>query len=188
MAGASSTQLNVGTGGDLIYDEDIGGGVKMAATKIHVGALGVDSGPVTSALPLPVSDVNVPAVGQKSAAASMPVVLCSGSVSQGATLAVGGIIIKNSPGSAMYIEAENTGAGAIYLQIHDRASGSPSASARPLWYSPVVAATTGVIFGQMGHTVLGVPCASGVCLIASSTQAAYTALAVNTVGYNITTI
>lgn len=55
MAGTSYTTLNPGTGGDNILDEDIGGSpdVKVAVSKLHTGALGVDGGPVGNTNPLP---------------------------------------------------------------------------------------------------------------------------------------
>lgn len=51
---ADGTQINPGLGGDTIYDEDLGGGLKMPASKIHVGAHGVDGGAVTRSNPFPV--------------------------------------------------------------------------------------------------------------------------------------
>src|SRR5512143_802711 len=54
MSGDSYTQLNPGAVGDKIYDEDVGGGVKMPASKIHTGALGADGGAVTTTNPFPV--------------------------------------------------------------------------------------------------------------------------------------
>jgi hypothetical protein len=57
---SNGTQLNAGSGGDLIYTEDVGSGFKMPATKIHTGAVGVDGGPVTSANPLNILAANFP--------------------------------------------------------------------------------------------------------------------------------
>lgn len=56
---ADNTVLNLGTGGDTIRTEDVGGGVKIPVSKIHVGASDVDGGPVTATNPLAVSSVNV---------------------------------------------------------------------------------------------------------------------------------
>jgi hypothetical protein len=50
---ANGTTLNAGAGGDTIYDEDLGAGVKMPAVKLHTGALGVDGGAVTNTNPFP---------------------------------------------------------------------------------------------------------------------------------------
>lgn len=75
MAGNSSTTLNAGALGDAIYDEDIGGGIKMPASKLHNGALGVDGGPIALANPLHVqqsdgTNVVFPAVSAASDADS----------------------------------------------------------------------------------------------------------------------
>lgn len=54
---ADGTTTNPGSGGDTIYTEDIGGGVKMPASKLHTGAHDVDGGAVTQANPLFVEPV-----------------------------------------------------------------------------------------------------------------------------------
>ena len=52
---SDGTRINSNiTDGDFIFDEDIGGGVKMPASKLHTGDSGVDGGPVTENNPLPV--------------------------------------------------------------------------------------------------------------------------------------
>ena len=57
---ADNTQLNPGSGGDLLRSEDLGS-YKLAVSKIYLGAHGVDAGPVTGSNPLPVSVGNFPA-------------------------------------------------------------------------------------------------------------------------------
>lgn len=52
---ADNTTINVGTGGDVIADDDIGG-VKFQRVKIALGADGVNDGDVASGNPLPVSN------------------------------------------------------------------------------------------------------------------------------------
>ncbi|MDE2127973.1 MAG: hypothetical protein KGJ62_15435 [Armatimonadetes bacterium] len=51
---ANNTVLNPGSGGDTLVTEDVGGGVKIAAGKLHTGAAGADGGPVTLGNPLAV--------------------------------------------------------------------------------------------------------------------------------------
>lgn len=51
---ADNTQLNTGTGGDLLSTDDIGGGVKVQRTKVQYGADG-SATDVSSTTPLPVS-------------------------------------------------------------------------------------------------------------------------------------
>lgn len=54
---ADNTQLSAAVGsGDTIRTDDIGGSVKVATSKITLGADGVDGGFVSSANPLPVND------------------------------------------------------------------------------------------------------------------------------------
>jgi hypothetical protein len=55
---ADNTILNLGTGGDTLRTEDVGGGVKVPVSKIHTGASDVDGGPVTTANPFPVQVVS----------------------------------------------------------------------------------------------------------------------------------
>lgn len=50
---ADNTQLNPGSGGDLVKTEDIGA-YKLAVSKIYTGAHGVDGGAVTPSNPLPI--------------------------------------------------------------------------------------------------------------------------------------
>lgn len=56
---ADNTQLNPGTGGDIIKTEDLGS-YKIAVSKLYLGAGGVDGGPVTTSNPLPVTIGNFP--------------------------------------------------------------------------------------------------------------------------------
>src|SRR4051812_39964922 len=65
---ADNTQLNVGSGGDLIKTEDLGSS-KIAVSKIYLGAHGIDGGAVTASNPFPVSVVNPPATQAVTAAA-----------------------------------------------------------------------------------------------------------------------
>lgn len=74
-----NTILNLGSGGDTILTEDLSG-VKVATTKIYVGAHGVNGGAVTAGNPLPVS-VNgaVPLPTGASTAAKQPALGTAGS-------------------------------------------------------------------------------------------------------------
>lgn len=96
---ADNTQLNSGSGGDVIAADDISG-VKFQRIKLVHGADGVNAGDVSSANPLPVTnatgatsanqdtgnaslaaiDGKLPALGQALAAASVPVVLTAAQV------------------------------------------------------------------------------------------------------------
>lgn len=51
---SDNTTLNSGSGGDIMRTEDIGGGVKIPASKMYVGAHGTDGGPITPTNPAPV--------------------------------------------------------------------------------------------------------------------------------------
>ncbi len=81
---ADNTVINVGTGGDTIATDDIGG-IKYPRGKITLGADGVDDGDVSSANPLPINvDGNVAnddpdtgnpiKIGGKASAATPPAV------------------------------------------------------------------------------------------------------------------
>jgi hypothetical protein len=81
---ADNTRLNVGSGGDLIRTEDLGTS-KIAVSKIYLGDVGVDGGPVTAYNPLPVIVGNLPAVQQVGGNVSV-----LGTVTTSAGLMVGG--------------------------------------------------------------------------------------------------
>ena len=53
---ADNTELNLGSGGDVIATDDIGPGVKYQRVKLTLGADGVNDGDVASGNPLPISD------------------------------------------------------------------------------------------------------------------------------------
>jgi len=59
---ADGTQLNLGTGGDIIQDEDIpvgqgiGGGTKVPVSKVYTGAQDKSEGPVFTSNPFPVQN------------------------------------------------------------------------------------------------------------------------------------
>lgn len=55
---ADNTTLNLGSGGDVIRTEDVGGGVKVPVSKIHIGASDVDGGPFTITNPFPVLSID----------------------------------------------------------------------------------------------------------------------------------
>ena len=67
---ADNTQLNLGSGGDVIKTEDLGA-YKLAVSKIYLGAPGVNDGPVTASNPFPVAVANFPSV-QAVTASAMP--------------------------------------------------------------------------------------------------------------------
>jgi hypothetical protein len=50
----NNTQLNPGTGGDLIVTEDLGDGTKMPVSKIRLGDTDEDGGDVTADNPFPI--------------------------------------------------------------------------------------------------------------------------------------
>jgi hypothetical protein len=183
MSGASTTTLNPGTAGDTIIDELIGAD-KMPVSKIYTGALGVNGGAVTAANPFPVSDVNLPTVGIKTAALSSPVVNAVANYDKASTIATTGKIIKASAGAALYYQVENTSGGAVFAQIHDLASGSPAGGARPVYYGASIG-NSASLSAAVGQNVYGVPCPAGVCLIFSSTAATYTAIASTSIAYTL---
>lgn len=69
---ADNTQLNIGVGGNVIADEDIGG-VHFSKVKIVVGAHGIDGGDVDAANPLPITGAVLAQVGGFAADGAPPV-------------------------------------------------------------------------------------------------------------------
>lgn len=68
---SDGTTLNVGTGGDVIMTEQVGGaGTKYPVSKIYTGALDVNGGPVTPANPF---DVRVSGADSTGAAQALSV-------------------------------------------------------------------------------------------------------------------
>jgi hypothetical protein len=111
-------------------------------------------------------------------------VLFAGEVDSQATLAAGGKLLKSGAGSALQIQFRNTTGGSVFLQIHDSLV-QPSAGARAKWYP--TSATNNNADGSItfGHSVIGVPCQTGVYLVASSTRETYTAIVSNSLTYNV---
>ena len=89
---ADNTTLNVGTGGDTIASDDIGG-IKHQRVKITVGADGVNDGDVSSANPLPVMTVDT---------AKVPIQFWANAAAAGATNTETAITLTRSasPGAA----------------------------------------------------------------------------------------
>jgi hypothetical protein len=111
-------------------------------------------------------------------------VLFAGGVDSQATLATTGKLLKSGAGSALQIQFRNTTGGSIFIQIHDSLT-QPSAGARAKWYP--TSSTNNNADGSItfGHPVVGVPCQTGVYLVASSTRETYTAIASNSLTYNV---
>lgn len=164
MAGNSYTALNSGSGGDNIYDEDIGGSpvVKMQAGKIHTGAVGVDGGPVTTANPFPVRG----AVASKFSYT---------------TLAVNGVQVFSGAGSALFVFDINTTGGSEFLHFFD-ATATQENGTPPLQTTPSIASNAFLpsASGVLGQTFYGFSVTTGLWLQPSTTQNTMTKLASST--------
>lgn len=57
---ADNIVLNPGVGGDTVRADDVGAGIKIPVSKIHIGGDGVDGGPVTTGNPFPISASQLP--------------------------------------------------------------------------------------------------------------------------------
>lgn len=160
----SFTQLFAGTGGDKIYNEDLGAGVKMASTKIHVGAGGVDGGPVAVANPLSMrqSDGSAfisPALDGTLTGGSLVAVMKAADVSS-----VGANITAAGTQTAI----TTTGYGSITFQLSGTWVGTVQweASADGANYLPVRAYTTNATGGPdvatttTGNCIATIACAS----------------------------
>jgi hypothetical protein len=147
MAGDSYTTLFLGTGGDNVYGEDIGGSpvIKMPACKIHTGALGVDGGPLTPTNPLPVRPAGW---------ASFPPVLTTGGVIQAAG---GGRILRR-------LTAYNRHSAQVNIAVFNGV-GTWGTSANLLDMFAVAANLAG---NPRDYSDAGIQCSSGIyCLIST---------------------
>lgn len=136
---ADNTTLNLGSGGDTLRTEDIGGGIKIPVSKIHVGADDVDGGSVTSANPFPVSgSIGLVLAGaQLSSTNPLPTKPVSGSLTG---LLVGGVALASTnPLPVTSISGS---------QIGILMGANPVALSNPLATSQVAEAATQLISGS----------------------------------------
>ena len=131
------------------------------------------------------TDAKLPAsLGQKATSASASVVLGRAEYDKQSTLATTGKAVYSGGCTPFWISAENTTGVTIYLQVHDGTS-TPSVGARPVWYSSSIANGALTQSANIGHATYGLPCATGLFLVASITQAQYSAAPTSGVSYNI---
>jgi len=130
---ADNTQLNPGSGGDVLKTEDLGA-YKIAVSKIYLGAQGVDSGPVTASNPLPVSISNHPSIQPVSGSVSVGnfpatqavsgTVAVAGTVTTTSNLNVGGAAVASgNPVPVVTVAALPSGANTIGVVISQPTTG-----------------------------------------------------------------
>ncbi len=119
------------------------------------------------------------------AALSLPIVFARSLGAQQATLAINGDVIKASSGSALWITITNTTGSSVYWQIHDLASGPPSAGARAAASAPAITANNGSRTGDLIGPTLGLGCNTGILLVLSLSPTTYSAVASNSCSYSI---
>lgn len=131
---ADGTVLNLGSGGNVLFDEDAGGGVHRAWTKIFLGIYGSNEGAVGTKNPLPDRTM---CFGLNTTA------LASGT-------GTSPVVVKASSGFICSVLV--TAAGSANLILYDNAS---AASGTIVGYVPS-SATAGQIYQFM------FPCANGI--------------------------
>jgi len=107
-----------------------------------------------------------------------------GVTTSAATLAATGALIKGEPGTAFQAEFRNTTGSAVFMQIHDRIT-APTAGARAAWYAPTSTNNNQVGNLALGHATIGVPCSTGIWLVASTTQETFTSTGSTNTSYNV---
>lgn len=118
---ADNTQLNPGTGGDLILTEQPGGsGPKIPVSKIRLGAADVDGGDVTGTNPLPVQVTGPALLNSRTASGSNT-----------------GVIIKASPGVVKsWFMANLDATHNAFLKLYDKPT-VPTSADSPLYVGNV---------------------------------------------------
>jgi hypothetical protein len=135
---ADNTQVSApGTGADVLRTEDIGGGIKLAVSKIYLGAHGADNGPVTTSNPFPVTgpsgpidgvDITSPSPAMPSGGAGIRGWLSAIWTKLNATIAVSGTFWQaTQPVSAAALPLP-TGAATSANQCAPGTAGAPSAN------------------------------------------------------------
>lgn len=104
---ADNTTLNLGTGGDTIATDDIGGGVKIQRVKVAFGVDG-SAADVSAASPLPVTGGTLPA--------TTTFRLVSAAATTNATS------VKGSAGTLRRLTGYNASTFARYLKLYDKAT------------------------------------------------------------------
>lgn len=124
---ADKTQLNVGVNGDVFMTEDIGA-YKLPATKIYVGAHGVDGGPVTPANPLPV----IPGTGAQWVTVPVrgPLINRSGTITVGG--AAQALAVANTTRNYLLVVNPASNTASLWVDFGvDAVAASPSIEIRP---------------------------------------------------------
>lgn len=173
--------MSVAPASDALFD------VKDRAARLLGALTGVNgSGVATGANPVPIqlSSGSTLYTGA-TAALSLPIVFARSLSAVSATLAINGEVIKASAGSALWITMTNTTGSSVYWQIHDLASGPPSAGARAAASAPAITANNGSRTGDLIGPTLGLGCNTGILLVLSLSPTVYSAVASNSCSYSI---
>ncbi len=169
----------------------------MPSAKIHVGSVGVDSGPADVATPFAVeatdgtafyagiNTAQLPsALGQAVAASSISVVIAQPSVASATSTATAGVLIKSGAGVAISTQYINNSVGTVYAMVFDATSTQADGTA-PLWPQIGGGGIGTVVNLNWGPQVYGLPCSTGIWLQFSNTQLTMTALSSTAVTYTI---
>jgi hypothetical protein len=138
---ADNTVLNIGTGGDTIANEDVGG-VKFPVTKITLGAHGTNSGPVAVTNPLPVN--------QKPVASSLFSPSISADFGSNTTH-----LISAATNNILSLCVTNSNASTRYFQLHMTGTGGVPTGGEVPVYSFLVPSNSTIMLGSDFFTLAG---------------------------------
>ena len=116
-------------------------------------------------------------LGYKAAAASLSIIFGAPTPTISATIPTTGLVVKGTPGVALWISTTNNTGGSNYVHVYDLASGPPANGARAAWASSAIIANGATRPGDIIGGTFGLGCANGILVIMSASPVTYSAVA-----------
>lgn len=115
-------------------------------------------------------------LGYKAAAASLSIIFGAPTPTISATIPTTGLVVKGTPGVALWATFTNNTGSSVYLHLYDLASGPPANGARAAWASPAITTNGNSRAGDIIGGNFGLGCANGILAILSLSPVTYSAV------------
>ena len=116
-------------------------------------------------------------LGYKAAAASLSIIFGSPTPTISLTIPITGLVVKASPGVALWSQFTNGTGGSVYFHVYDLASGPPANGARAAWAASAITANGASRPTDPIGGAAGLGCANGILVALSLSPVTYTAVA-----------
>lgn len=116
-------------------------------------------------------------LGYKAAAASLSIIFGSPTPTISLTIPIAGLVVKASPGVALWSQFTNGTGGSVYFHVYDLASGPPANGARAAWAASAITANGASRPTDPIGGALGLGCANGILVALSLSPVTYSAVA-----------